>query len=94
MDYKKSFFTQSFLRQLLTFLQIPCSSYDASLWMEQTITNFEINESTRNDLLIPQRMTHEHKMEDYSIDACREDQKEVLSYILQFFKTWYELEKN
>ena len=81
MGYRKSFLIQSFCRQLLTCLQIPCSASDASFWMEQTITNFEMNESTRNDLLIPQRMTQEHKMEDYSIDVCREDQKEVLSYI-------------
>ena len=37
-------------------------------------------------------MTQQHKLEEYSIDACREDQKEVLAYILQYFKKWYELD--
>ena len=72
---------------------MPYSSSDASLWMEQTITEFEMGVNTRNDLLIPQRMTQQHKLEDYSIDTCRDDQKEVLAYILQYFKTWYESDK-
>ena len=72
---------------------MPYSSSDASLWMEQTITEFEMRVNTRNDLLIPQRMTQQHKLEDYSIDTCRDDQKEVLAYILQYFKTWYESDK-
>ena len=38
-------------------------------------------------------MTQQHKLEDYSIDDCRKDQKDVLSYILQYFKTWYESDK-
>src|SRR5687768_15769183 len=84
---------QSSGRQLLIFLQIPCSSSDASLWMEQTILKFEKEESTKNDLTIPQRLTQQLKLEEYFIDACREDQKEVLSYILQFLKRWCELEK-
>ena len=61
--------------------------------MEQTIAEFQTGVNTRNDLLIPQRMTQQHKLEDYSIDTCREDQKEVLAYILQYFKTWYESDK-
>ena len=72
---------------------MPYSSYGTSLWMEQTITEFEMRVNTRNDLLIPQRMTQQHKVEDYSIDTCRDDQKEVLAYILQYFKTWYESDK-
>jgi hypothetical protein len=60
--------------------------------MEQTILKFEMEESTRNGLTIPQRLTQQHKMEEYSIDACREYQKKVLSYILQYLKRWYELE--
>jgi hypothetical protein len=72
---------------------MPYSSSDASLWMEQTIREFEMGVNTRNDLLIPQRMTQQHKLEDYSIDTCRDDQKEVLAYILQCFKAWYESDK-
>ena len=52
-----------------------------------------MGENKTNGLLIPQRMTQQHKLEDYSIDDCRDDQKEVLSYILQYFKTWYESKK-
>ena len=37
-------------------------------------------------------MNQQHKLEEYSIDTCKEDQKEVLSYILQYFKRWCELE--
>jgi len=84
---------QSSCSRLLNTLQIPCSASDASLWMEQTIAEFQTGVNTRNDLLIPQRMTQQHKLEDYSIDTCREDQKEVLAYILQYFKTWYESDK-
>src|SRR5687768_1862626 len=84
---------QSSGRQLLIFLQIPCSSSDASLWMEQTILKFEKEESTKNDLTILQRLTQQLKLEEYFIDACRDDQREVLSYILQFLKRWCELEK-
>ena len=61
--------------------------------MEETIAKYEMGENKRNDLLIPQRMTQQHKLEDYSIDDCRDDQKEVLSYILQYVKTWYESKK-
>ena len=61
--------------------------------MEQIIAKFEMGEDTKNDILIPQRMTQQHRMEDYSIDTCRDEQKDVLSYILQYFKTWYESDK-
>ena len=61
--------------------------------MEETIAKYEMGENKKNNLLIPQKMTQQHKLEDYSIDDCRDDQKEVLSYILQFFKTWYESKK-
>ena len=84
---------QSSKRQLLTFLQIPCPATEAAIWMEQTIAKFETGENAQNDILIPQRMTQQHRMEDYSIDACRDDKKDVLSYILQYFKTWYESDK-
>ena len=93
MRRKKDFFIQSSKKQLLISLQIPCSSSDASVWMEQTIAELEMGDNTKSNLIIPQRMTQQHKLEDYSIDACREDQKEVLSYILQYFKTWYESNK-
>ena len=61
--------------------------------MEQTVAEFQTGVNTKNSLLIPQRMMQQHKLEDYSIDTCRKDQKEVLAYILQYFKTWYELDK-
>ena len=38
-------------------------------------------------------MNQQHKFEEYSIDACSEDHKKVLSYILQYFKRWNELDK-
>ena len=44
-------------------------------------------------MILPQRLTQQHTLEEYTIDDCRDDQKEVLSYILQYFKTWHELEK-
>ncbi len=52
-----------------------------------------MGENTRDDLIIPQRLNQQHKLEEYSIDACREDQKLVLSYILQYLKKWEELGK-
>src|SRR5687768_10498338 len=61
--------------------------------MQDTIAKYDTGENTENDLLILQRKTQQHKLEDYSIDTCRNDQKEVLAYILQYFKTWYESEK-
>src|SRR5687768_1567307 len=61
--------------------------------MQDTIAKYDTGENTENDLLILQRKTQQHKLEDYSIDSCRNDQKEVLAYILQYFKTWYESEK-
>ncbi len=52
-----------------------------------------MGENSRKELIIPQRLNQQHKLEEYSIDACREDQKEVLSYILQYLKTWMKLDK-
>ena len=52
-----------------------------------------MEETTRDKLILPQRLNQDHKLEEYSIDACRQDQKKVLSYILQYFKRWYELDK-
>ena len=43
--------------------------------------------------MIPQKLNEQHQLEEYCIDACTEDQKNVLSYILQYFKRWYELDK-
>lgn len=54
--------------------------------MEQTIAKFEIEESTRDELTIPQRLNQNHKLEEYTIDACSEDQKQVLSYISTVFE--------
>lgn len=52
-----------------------------------------MGDDTRDELMIPQKMNQQHKLEEYTIDACREDQKEVLSYILQYVKNWFELDK-
>ena len=93
MQKKIALMVHAFWKQLLIFLQISCSPSEASKWLEQTIAEFNMREKTRNDLILPQRLTQQHSMEDYSIDDCRDDQKEVLSYILQYFKTWYELDK-
>ena len=61
--------------------------------MEQTIANFEMEENTKNDLKIPQRLNQHYKYEEYTIDGCSEDQKKVLSYILQYLKNWHDLPK-
>ena len=61
--------------------------------MEQTIADFEMKENTKDELMIPKRLNQEHKLEEYSIDACSEDQKKVLSYIFQYVKKWDELSK-
>ena len=50
--------------------------------MEQTISKFENDESTRDDLKLPKRLNQKCKYEEYIIDGCSEDQKKVLSYIL------------
>ena len=42
-------------------------------------------------MLLSKRLNQQHKHEEYSIDACSEDQKNVLSYILQYFKKWSEI---
>src|SRR5687768_18495498 len=64
------------------------------MWMEQqTIAKFETGGHTKKDLQIPKRLTQQHILEDFSIDTCRDNQKEVLAYILWYFKTWYELDK-
>ncbi len=78
----------------MTFLQIPCSSLNASLWLEQTIDQFEREEDHKERLIIPQRLNQQHKMEEYSIESCSLDQKNVLSYILQYLKKWFELDQS
>jgi hypothetical protein len=45
--------------------------------MEETIAQSVIEESTQDELIIPQRLNQQHQLEEYSIDACREDQMEV-----------------
>ena len=44
--------------------------------------------------MIPQKLNQQHIMEDYTIDACSEDQKKVLSYIFQHLKDWFEIVKH
>src|SRR5687768_10406585 len=61
--------------------------------MEKTVAQVEIVGNTSNELRIPLRLNQQHKFEEYSIDDCSDDQKKVLSYILQYFKRWYELDK-
>ena len=61
--------------------------------MEQTIAKFEMKENTKDDLKIPQRLNEHHIYEEYTIDACSEDQKKVMSYILQYLRNWYDLAK-
>jgi energy-coupling factor transporter ATP-binding protein EcfA2 len=52
-----------------------------------------MEEDNSEELKIPKRLNQEHKYEEYSIDTCSKDQKEVLSYILQHLKTWNKLAK-
>src|SRR5688572_18093559 len=47
-----------------------------------------------NKLLIPQRFNQKGKFEEYFIDTCSNDQKDVLAYILPCFKKWNEIENN
>jgi len=61
--------------------------------MEQSINHLENKDNNNKDLSIPQRFNQQHKWEEYTIDACREDQKQILAYILKYVKTWYELDK-
>ena len=61
--------------------------------MEQTIAKLEMEENTKDGLKIPQRLNQHHKYKEYTIDGCSEDQKKVLSYILQYLKNWYDLVK-
>src|SRR5687767_12220973 len=61
--------------------------------MEKTIHHFEMEENSKNELTIPLRMNQQHKFEEYNIEFCREDQKEVLAYILQYVKRWEDLDK-
>ena len=77
----------------LTFVQLPCSALHASVWLEQTIAQSEMEQNSGEEIIVPQRLNQQHKMEDYAIDTCSKDQKEVLSYILQYFKRWHELAK-
>src|SRR5688500_15728774 len=74
MSEIQSISIQSFLFRGLTFLQIPCSASEASVWMEKTIAQFVKEESTQDELIIPQRLNQQHQLGKYSIDACREDQ--------------------
>ena len=57
----------------LTDSQIPCSSYEASIWMEQTIAQFETKDKSRNKLMILQRLNQQKELEEYTVDALRED---------------------
>lgn len=60
--------------------------------MDKTIAQFE-TENTKEKLKIPKRLNQHHQLEEYTIDACSKDQKEVLAYILQYVKRWKELKK-
>jgi hypothetical protein len=77
----------------LTSLQLHCSTSDASVWLEQTIAQFDMEEDNSEELKIPKRLNQEHKYEEYSIDACSKDQKKAMAYILQHLKTWNKLAK-
>ena len=64
------------------------------MWLNQTIDEFENKNSNKNTLLIPQKLNQEHKLVGYNIDDCTIDQKEVLAYLSQSFKKWYEMDKS
>ena len=61
--------------------------------MDETIAQFVTEESTKDELIIPQRLNQQHQFEEFKIDTCREDQKEANAYVLQFVKRWDELDK-
>ena len=67
---------------------------DASVWLEQTIARFEEQVCSTDNLVVPQKLNHLNKFEEYSIDDLRDDQKEVLIYILQYLKNWLTIYKN
>src|SRR5687767_7765173 len=62
--------------------------------MEQAVAKFEMEEQSSTELLIPQRFNQQGKFEEYLIDACSNDQKDVLAHILHCFKQWNEIENN
>src|SRR5687767_5604434 len=76
------------------FSQIPCSASDAAVWMKQADAKFEMEEHSSTKLLIPQRFNQQGKFEEYFIDACSNDQKDILAHILHCFKQWNEIENN
>ena len=61
------------------------------MWLERSLDHIEKEKGTKEELILLQRLNQQHKLEEYSIDACSEDQKNVLAYILQYFKNWLQI---
>ena len=64
MMWKKEILIQSSCKQSLILFQIPYSSSEASKWMQDNIAKYDTGENTSDYLLIPQRMTQQHKLEN------------------------------
>ena len=54
--------------------------------VRKTIAEYEMGDTTKNKLFLPERLNQQHKFKEYSIDACGKDQKNVLSYILPHYE--------
>ena len=63
------------------------------MWLDQKIAQNETENTSKSILVIPQKLNQHHKLVGYSIKDCTRDQKEVLAYLSQSFKKWYEMVK-
>ena len=58
--------------------------------MEQEIAKLNSLHDMGGELELPLKLNKLHQQEEYTIDSCRQDQKDVLMYILKHVKDWYE----
>ena len=56
--------------------------------MEQKIEQLDSCNSLHGDLLLPHKLNKQHQLEEYTIESCRQDQKDVLMYLLKHLKQW------
>ena len=60
------------------------------MWIEQEIGKLDSIHDTGYGLILPHKLNKMHQLEEYTIDSCRQDQKDVLMYILKHVKEWYD----
>ena len=56
--------------------------------MEQKIEQLDSCNNLHGDLLLPHKLNKQHQLEEYTIESCRQDQKDVLMYLLKHLKQW------